>query len=45
MIEEWDVGVEKYDAEDLTVVDTRYFLKNRDDIEFEKEKYNYREEK
>lgn len=43
MIEDWDVGVEKYDAEDLTVVDTRYFMKNRDDIQ--PEKYNYREEK
>lgn len=30
---EWDSHVEKYDSEDLTVTDTRYFLKNRDDID------------
>lgn len=30
---EWDSHVQKYDSEDLTVTDTRYFLKNRDDID------------
>lgn len=30
---EWDSHVEKYDSQDLTVTDTRYFLKNRDDID------------
>lgn len=32
-IEEWVFGVEKYESEDLTVEDTRYFLKSRNDEE------------
>ena len=40
-ISEWDSHVEKYDSEDLTVEDTRFFFKNRD--EEEEEKFNYRD--
>ena len=31
-VTEWDSHVEIYESEDLTVEDTRYFLKNRNDI-------------
>lgn len=42
MIEDWEIGVEKYDADDFTVEDTRYFLKSKEDQDKEPEKYDYR---
>ena len=30
-IEIWETGVEKYESDDLTITDTRYFLKTREE--------------
>jgi hypothetical protein len=44
-IEIWETGVEKYESDDLTITDTRYFLKTREEDETEKDKLVYRREK
>lgn len=44
-IDEWQPGVEKYESDDLTVTDTRFFLKTREEEQIEKEKYDYKKEK
>ena len=45
IIEDWEFGVEKYDAADFTVEDTRFFFKSREDEDKEPEKYEYKREK
>lgn len=44
-VREWDAHVEIYESDDLTVEDTRYFLKGRAETEEEKETFIYKKEK
>ena len=44
-VKEWDSHVEIYCSEDLTVEDTRFFFKNRDDVKEEEEAFIYKCEK
>jgi hypothetical protein len=38
-VREWDQSVEIYESEDLTVEDTRFFFKSRDDVDEEKDAF------